>query len=71
MTLYFKKSLGQNFLIDKKIINLITEIGNIEHKDSILEVGPGDGSLTKRLLEEDPKNFLRDQLASKGSFVKQ
>ena len=57
MTLYFKKSLGQNFLIDKKIINLITEIGNIEHEDSILEVGPGDGSLTKRLLEEDPKNL--------------
>ena len=57
MTLYFKKSLGQNFLIDKKIINLITEIGNIEHEDSILEVGPGDGSLTKRLLEKDPKNL--------------
>ena len=57
MTLNFKKSLGQNFLIDNKIINLITEIGNIEHKDSILEVGPGDGSLTKRLLEEDPKNL--------------
>ncbi len=57
MTLFFKKSLGQNFLIDKKIINLIIEIGNIEDKDSILEVGPGDGSLTKRLLEEDPKNL--------------
>ena len=31
-----KKSLGQNFLIDQKIINIITDIGNINNKDEIL-----------------------------------
>ena len=39
MTLNFKKSLGQNFLIDNKIINLITEIGNIEHIE-IINIAP-------------------------------
>ena len=57
MTLSLKKSLGQNFLIDNKIISLITDIGNINHEDSILEVGPGDGSLTKKILEKNPKDF--------------
>ena len=57
MTLSLKKSLGQNFLIDKKIISLITDIGNIKHEDSVLEVGPGDGSLTKKILEKNPKDF--------------
>ena len=40
-----KKSLGQNFLIDKNIINKIVNILNIENK-TILEVGPGTGNLT-------------------------
>ena len=39
-----KKSLGQNFLIDKNIINIISEIVDIKNK-SILEVGPGTGNL--------------------------
>ena len=33
-----KKSLGQNFLIDKNIINIITKAGNITKNDIILEV---------------------------------
>ena len=31
-----KKSLGQNFLVDKNIINIITEAGNINKNDIIL-----------------------------------
>ena len=42
-----KKSLGQNFLIDKNIIQYITNIAEINEKDTLLEVGPGTGNLTK------------------------
>ena len=52
-----KKSLGQNFLIDKTVLNLIADLINIEGK-TILEVGPGTGNLTKFLLKKKPKNFL-------------
>ena len=52
-----KKSLGQNFLIDKNIINKISEITKIENK-SILEVGPGTGNLTISLFKKKPKKFF-------------
>jgi 16S rRNA (adenine1518-N6/adenine1519-N6)-dimethyltransferase len=51
-----KKSLGQNFLIDKNIINKITNYIDIKDK-YILEVGPGTGNLTVSLLEKKPKKF--------------
>ena len=51
-----KKSLGQNFLVDKNIINKITDIVNIESK-SILEIGPGTGNLTRSLIKKKPKKF--------------
>ena len=51
-----KKSFGQNFLIDKNIINKITDIVNIESK-SILEIGPGTGNLTRSLIKKKPKKF--------------
>jgi len=41
-----KKSLGQNFLIDNEILNLITNLGSINSNDIVLEVGPGTGNLT-------------------------
>jgi len=51
-----KKSLGQNFLIDKNIINKI--VNTIDIKDKcILEIGPGTGNLTSSLLEKNPKKF--------------
>ena len=51
-----KKSLGQNFLIDKNVINKITEIIDIKDK-SILEIGPGTGNLTSFLLKKNPKQI--------------
>ena len=53
-----KKSLGQNFLIDKNIINIITKAGNITKNDIILEVGPGTGNLTKEILSKVPKKVF-------------
>ena len=49
-----KKSLGQNFLIDKNILEKITESANIENK-TILEIGPGTGNLTSYILKKNPK----------------
>ena len=49
-----KKSLGQNFLIDKNIIDKIVNTANIENK-CILEIGPGTGNLTSSILKNNPK----------------
>ena len=57
MNLVAKKSLGQNFLINEKIINYVVDTANINNKDTIIEVGPGKGALTKKILEKKPKNF--------------
>ena len=52
-----KKSLGQNFLVDKNILEKIANLIDIENK-IILEVGPGTGNLTSLILEKKPKKFL-------------
>jgi len=53
-----KKSLGQNFLIDKNIINKIVNIGNISVDNHVLEIGPGTGNLTEFILKKNPKKFF-------------
>ncbi|ELJ9308988.1 16S rRNA (adenine(1518)-N(6)/adenine(1519)-N(6))-dimethyltransferase RsmA [Staphylococcus pseudintermedius] len=45
----FKKSLGQNFLIDVNIINRIIYASGIDHMTGVIEIGPGMGSLTEQL----------------------
>ena len=52
-----KKSLGQNFLIDKNIIEKITNTTKITNK-IILEVGPGTGNLTSYILKKNPKKLF-------------
>lgn len=46
-----KKSLGQNFLKSKKALFSICEAGDLSKEDTILEIGPGKGALTEKLLE--------------------
>lgn len=46
-----KKSLGQNFLNDNNILNKIANSTNAKKGDLIIEIGPGTGKLTKKLLE--------------------
>ena len=53
-----KKSLGQNFLNDKKILNQIIEAGKIKKEDIIFEIGPGTGNLTNEILKKRPKKLL-------------
>jgi 16S rRNA (adenine1518-N6/adenine1519-N6)-dimethyltransferase len=49
------KGLGQNFLIDKNILEKIVDSANIKPKDIILEVGPGLGVLTQELAKKAKK----------------
>ena len=49
-----KKSLGQNFLIDREVLEKITNVVQIKDK-TILEVGPGTGNLTSFILKKNPK----------------
>ena len=53
-----KKSLGQNFLTDINIINKIIDIGDINKKDDILEVGPGTGNQTKKIINKNQIKFF-------------
>ncbi|MDD4843780.1 MAG: 16S rRNA (adenine(1518)-N(6)/adenine(1519)-N(6))-dimethyltransferase RsmA [Anaerotignum sp.] len=48
---HFKKSFGQNFLIDSNILENIASCANITKEDCVLEIGPGIGSLTQVLAE--------------------
>jgi len=60
-----KKSLGQNFLIDKNIIEKI--INTVSIKDNeILEVGPGTGNLTREILRNNPSKMY---LVEKDTFL--
>lgn len=53
--IHANKSLGQNFLINEEVINQIIEKAEIDEKDLIIEIGPGLGTLTSRLLEKAGK----------------
>ena len=53
-----KKSLGQNFLIDKNIIKLIINLGGIIEDNILVEVGPGTGTLTEQILLKNPKKLI-------------
>ena len=46
-----KKALGQNFLKSIPALNAIIKAGEISKQDIVLEIGPGKGALTKKLLE--------------------
>ncbi|TDM31914.1 16S rRNA (adenine(1518)-N(6)/adenine(1519)-N(6))-dimethyltransferase RsmA [Macrococcoides canis] len=45
----FKKSLGQNFLVDTNVIRNIIDAAGIDKTSGIIEIGPGMGSLTEQL----------------------
>ena len=52
-----KKSLGQNFLIDKNVIKKICDTGCINLQDCVLEIGPGTGNLSEFLLSKKPQKL--------------
>ena len=52
-----KKSLGQNFLIDREVLKKIVSTVEIANKE-ILEIGPGSGNLTSYILKNNPKKVF-------------
>lgn len=51
----FKKSLGQNFLIDTNILKRIVDHANLTEKSGAIEIGPGIGALTEQLARNSEK----------------
>lgn len=50
-----KKSLGQNFLRDPKILKKIVDFAKLNPEDTVLEIGPGEGTLTSLLINQAGK----------------
>ena len=75
--IYAKKSLGQNFLKDKNIINKIINLDSFGEKN-VIEIGPGKGNLTDEILKKKPrslkiieKDFFLTKELKKKIFKKQ
>ena len=75
-----KKKYGQNFLVDENILDSIVTGAGISNNDIVIEIGPGLGNLTEKLLEkaklviafeidEDMCNILRDRFEGNCKFV--
>ena len=52
-----KKRFGQHWLVNKKILEKIKEIAFLNKNDFILEIGPGKGALTSKLLDSEIKKL--------------
>lgn len=50
-----KKSLGQNFLKDEEVLNKIVNAVNLEDDDLVIEIGPGQGALTRKIQQKNVK----------------
>ena len=61
-----KKSLGQNFLIDNNISELLVNLGEIDCNSNVLEIGPGTGNLTNKIIKKKPKKLI---LVEKDKFL--
>ncbi len=65
---YFKRSLGQNFLIDANIIKKIVNLVEVKN-NNIIEIGPGQGALTEEILKKKPKTL--SLIEKDASFFKE
>ena len=74
-----KKGLGQNFLINKRKINRISDEVKNDVYDSIIEIGPGLGSITKKIIDSKSKiiciekdttlyNYLKEEFLDKTNI---
>jgi 16S rRNA (adenine1518-N6/adenine1519-N6)-dimethyltransferase len=50
-----KKSLGQNFLRDEEVLEKIITSANLKSDDLVVEIGPGEGALTEKLIQQAGK----------------
>ena len=70
MKIKAKKSLGQNFLIDKNIIKKIVNIGKISNKTVVIEIGAGTGNMTNEIIKANPKKIILIRVITKIFFIK-
>ncbi|MFA6463753.1 MAG: 16S rRNA (adenine(1518)-N(6)/adenine(1519)-N(6))-dimethyltransferase RsmA [Candidatus Paceibacterota bacterium] len=66
-----KKSLGQNFLTSKRIVERIVMEGRVTETDTVLEIGPGKGILTEALLAKAKKVLAVEKDDSLFEFLKE
>lgn len=66
-----KKSFGQNFLKSQVALNKMCEVSEITNKDIILEIGPGKGALTEKLLEKSSKVIAIEKDNDLVEFLKE
>ncbi len=75
-----RHQFGQNFMIDQNLVRLVAEAGELTPQDTVIEVGPGTGTLTEELLERagsvvaveidrDLAAVLRNRFASRPQFT--
>lgn len=75
-----RHQFGQNFMIDQNLVRLVAEAGELTPRDTVIEVGPGTGTLTEELLERagnviaveidrDLAGVLRDRFGSRPQFT--
>ncbi len=66
-----KKSLGQNFLIDKNILKKISQISILDNSTELIEIGPGTGNLSDYLIKKNPKKiFLIEKDENLSKYLK-
>ena len=53
---YPSKRFGQNFLINNKVLNKIVDTANLKKNDTVLEIGPGIGTLTQELAKKSKES---------------
>ena len=58
MNFKYKKSLGQNFLKDNNIINKIVDSANIDKNTLVIEIGPGEGAISKLIIPRSKFSIL-------------
>jgi len=63
------KTLGQNFLLDKEALDRICDIAQLSQSDAVLEIGPGLGALTVRLLERVSRVTAVEKDAKFAAFL--
>jgi len=78
-SIFPRKSLGQHFLVNEELLDQIVQLCQLQHDDTVVEIGPGLGGLTTRLadrvrtvlaIEKDGKlaNLLRNQIVKQKSI---
>jgi len=65
-----KKSLGQNFLTDESVVDRIIEAGEVSLGDNVLEIGPGQGFLTKELVKKAGKVLVIEKDEELAEFCR-